>query len=65
LCSWNKAILIDKILKDGFLSDEGHLIIVLSLRPESYYQAYKDLRAALGEDYAKHETLKSQMTARA
>jgi hypothetical protein len=57
---WNKAILIDKVMGNGFMSDEGHLTIVLSLRTETYYQAYQDLRAALAEEKAKYHILKLQ-----
>jgi hypothetical protein len=59
---WNKAILIERVSARGFLSDEGDLAIVLSLKPESYYHAYRDLRVAMAEERTKYEALKATVS---
>jgi hypothetical protein len=61
---WNKAILIEKVTGDGFLNDEGNLTIVLSLRPETYHQACRELQVAFTEEKAKYQGLKLQVTPR-
>jgi hypothetical protein len=55
---WNKAILIEKVME--FLNEEGDLMIVLALKPETYYQAYRDLKVAFAEEKTKYKALKEQ-----
>jgi tripartite motif-containing protein 37 len=62
---WNKAILIEKVTEHGFLNENGDLTIVLSLKPETYAQACRDLRVAFMEEKARYRSLKLQDRARA
>jgi hypothetical protein len=59
---WKKAISIEKVM--AFLNDEGDLMIVLALKPETYYQAYRDLKEAFEEEKAKYKALKEQERAK-
>jgi hypothetical protein len=47
---WNKTIALEKVRRGGFLGEAGELVIGLKLRPESYYQAFMDVRAALATE---------------
>jgi hypothetical protein len=61
---WNKAILIEKVTDKGFLNENGDLTIVLSLKPETYAQACRDLRVAFLEEKARYRGLKLQDSTR-
>jgi hypothetical protein len=60
---WNKAILIEKVTEHGFLNEDGDLTIVLSLKPETYSQACREMRIALVEEKVRYKALKSQTRA--
>lgn len=53
---WNKAISLDRVLNHGFLAPNGSLIVHVKLRPSTYYQACRDLEAAIRK---KRQVLKS------
>jgi hypothetical protein len=57
---WNKTIPIDKVEKAGFLTPEGDLVLRMKVKPESYYQAYLDMQAALREEKRQYRELSAQ-----
>ncbi|KAH0790809.1 B-box zinc finger family protein [Histomonas meleagridis] len=40
---WNKAASLETIYQNGYLSQDGKLSLLLGIRPESYYQMYRDI----------------------
>jgi hypothetical protein len=62
---WNRGILIEKVTEKGFLNAEGELVITLYLKPETYFQAYQDIKVALEEEKEKYRALKATIQHRA
>jgi hypothetical protein len=62
---WNRGILIEKVTEKGFLNAEGELVVTLYLKPETYFQAYQDVKVALQQEKEKHRALKATVQCRA
>jgi hypothetical protein len=58
---WDRDIAVEHVMKRGFLTDAGQLLVVLRLRPVSYYQAYVDTRRALAEERARLAQLREEV----
>jgi hypothetical protein len=56
---WNRSILIEKVTDQGFLNADGELVVTLYLKPETYCQAYKDIKVALDQEKEKYRALKA------
>jgi hypothetical protein len=54
---WNKTIPIERVGTAGFLGPEGDFVLHMKVRPESYCQAYLDMRAALREEKRQYREL--------
>ena len=55
---WNKAASLDTILNGHYLDENGGLSIQLSIKPESYYQEYRDIQYAINRKKQKYHNLK-------
>lgn len=57
---WNKMAPLSQIIQEGYIFDNGSLSLILSLRPESFYQASKQSKMTYDKLRLKYKQLKSE-----